>query len=100
MADDFAEKPSDDALQLLAICEAANDAHAAQKVREVIEDFNLTAETKSHFFRDLRAFFDLPANHGKRPRALLGDFVNGPGRKYLLAGEEVPGLTVDLSDPV
>jgi hypothetical protein len=98
MNDDIVERPSDDALAILALCDAAGDDAAADKVRVIIEDFALTAETKASFFSDLRKYFDSPVSRGKRPLSVMVDFVNGPGHKYLRQGEPT-GLTVNTEDP-
>ena len=99
MNDDVVERPSDDALAVLALCEAAGDDAAADKVRVIIEDFALTAAAKASFFSDLRNYFDNPVSRDKRPLSVIVDFVNGPGQKYLLQGEAMPGLTLNTDDP-
>jgi len=99
MGDGIIEHPSEDALAVLAACEAAGDERAAATVRAIIEDFSLTAAVKDAFFADLRQAFDGPSIRGKRPYAIMVDFVNGPGRQYMMQGEAVPGLTVNTDDP-
>jgi hypothetical protein len=99
MQDDIVERPSDDALAVLALCEAAGDHAAADKVRVIIEDFALTAQAKADFFFELRRFFDGRLGHGERPLAVMIEFVNGPGRKHLMQGDQVAGLAVNTNDP-
>ncbi|MGZ7031736.1 MAG: hypothetical protein ACXVIJ_07155, partial [Thermoanaerobaculia bacterium] len=38
-------------------------------------------------------------NRGQRPLSVMLDFVNGPGRKHLMQGDQVAGLAVNTNDP-